>query len=269
MHERETIKTLAETLAATLEEQRGLRIVYHKQVDMLREYGEELAALREEKALWGAEKAALQSAGIQVHQPEYVEGLEKELAEAGDTICERDGVIAQALAVLEGMALPLEPPETELVPWLERVALYHKHTQELLDGAQKQVCEVLDGLGARDAEASELKAQLARLTGDRDDWRARAQEAIAKVADVEAQLRANHPAYAESEAERMAKGVLIASVENTLDDAGVEQSPLLDRIDKLVGERDAWKEKAGLRQEPPDVYADSAHMVVDLAKEGG
>ena len=84
---------------------------------------------------------------------------------------------------------------------------------------------VLDELGIDPGLESE------RLDSLRDV--VRAQDAIAKVADLETKMQ------------------------DTLDDAGIDgPGPVVDRLDKLVAERDAWKEKAGLRQELVDAYAD-------------
>ena len=119
------------------------------------------------------------------------------------------------------------------------------------DTALVQVEHLEGKVDALRRDVSGFEEQVARLKEDRDDWKERAKGAIDEAVErkvtidrLEAQLRANHPEYAESEAGRMAAQLVLANVGNDLDDAGIGQGPLLERLRDLVQERDKWKEKA-------------------------
>ena len=170
--------------------------------------------------------------------------MKRELAELRDRIASLERVADERMEAMQRLEGELEEVEARVQGLQEQV----QHKQNHIDGLKHDV----EG----------FHEQVARITKDRNDWRIRAQVAIGETAErknrideLEAQLRAGHPDYAESEAQRMAKGVLIASVENALDDAGVGQAKLIDRIDKLVCERDALKGKAELRHERVEAYA--------------
>ena len=66
----------------------------------------------------------------------------------------------------------------------------------------------------------------------------------ATIAELEVRLREGNPDYAKCDVDRKAARATLAQVANDLDDAGIGEGPLMERLRDLVQERDAWKEKA-------------------------
>ena len=227
-----------------------------------------------------AECRALRTTGIQVHSEDYVAGLQKDLDEAGDAVCERDERIqaleaenaklrrsraqeraaggievvheSEAVEAQRRLIQAAEDALTEagvlaehgnLADRIEALVDLERTWNGRVKDTERHAELLKETLKERDGRVSELEAQNDTLTKT-------VEEQAAKVGDLEEQVaglvQARDDWRDRAAGEERAHRAALARVQGVLDDAGVSAGgPLMERVRDLVHERDALKEGAG------------------------
>ena len=212
-----------------------------------------------------AECRALRTTGVQVHQPEEVEYLQKELNDAGDTICERDERI-RALEdqndaftkMVEDQAAKMGGLERALTEKDRELADHERWLHER-DDTIVQVQKALDGLDAEweppPKGVVELAQRVVLSNQHMEELFNGSQEQVRRVLD---DLNARNAEVAEL-ADRLAdESKRVASLTDARNTALVQVEHLEGKVDALRRDVSGFEEQVGRLAEERNDWRDRA-----------